>query len=236
MSHRTALVGRVVLLTAALNLALVTYGILSYPKVLNAGKATLLGLVADIIIFSLYALAGIYGTQVSDRLCSEAVRVGAYFGIAVTVVYLLVVEGEYMVRVPASRAGMLGMVMVVAVFSLFLLAGIGSAYRAGQILAGTLAAVWSALIGTGAWFSIVMFTYYAFLGTAQQEYVLKLENHDDFVRSGMTDFRAFVLQDFMGAGFYHLLISPLFAGILGSIGGVMGIGARRAQERSRLTR
>jgi hypothetical protein len=39
-----------------------------------------------------------------------------------------------------------------------------------------------------------MLTYYAFFGTAQQKYVLNLENHDDFVRSGMTGFRAFILQ------------------------------------------
>jgi hypothetical protein len=38
----------------------------------------------------------------------------------------------------------------------------------------------------------------------------------------MTDFNAFIVQDFWGAGFFHLLLSPIIASILGSIGGLFG--------------
>jgi len=98
--------------------------------------------------------------------------------------------------------------MVGAIFTLYLLAGIWSAYTSGRVADAALASVWSGLIGTVLWFAAVMLTYYAFFGTAQQEYVLNLENHDDFVRSGMTDFRAFILQDFMGACFFISSSAP----------------------------
>jgi hypothetical protein len=39
--------------------------------------------------------------------------------------------------------------------------------------------------------------------------------YDDFARSGMSDIRAFVVQDFWGAGFFHLLAGLVLAGILG---------------------
>ena len=51
--------------------------------------------------------------------------------------------------------------------------------------------------------------FYAFNGTAQQAQVLQAEgNLADFARSGMSDFNAWAMQDFLGAGFFHLLLEP----------------------------
>ncbi|MFI5896181.1 hypothetical protein ACIA5D_39380 [Actinoplanes sp. NPDC051513] len=40
--------------------------------------------------------------------------------------------------------------------------------------------------------------------------------YDDFARSGMSDLPAFVLQDFWGAGFFHLLAGLVLAAVFGS--------------------
>jgi Fe2+ transport system protein B len=59
----------------------------------------------------------------------------------------------------------------------------------------------------------------------RQQFVFTAEgNYEDFIRSGMSDFNTFVMEDFLGAGFFHLLLSPLFAAVIGGIGSVLGKG------------
>jgi hypothetical protein len=75
------------------------------------------------------------------------------------------------------------------------------------------------------WLIFVLLTFYLFRGTMRQELVFKAEgNFEDFARSGMKDFNTFVMEDFLGAGFFHLLLSPLFAAIFGGIGSMLGKG------------
>ena len=65
-------------------------------------------------------------------------------------------------------------------------------------------------------------TYYAFIGTARQEQVLAADQVlEDFKRSGMTDLRAFVMQDYLGGVFSRLLLGLIAAGILGMMGALV---------------
>ena len=65
----------------------------------------------------------------------------------------------------------------------------------------------------------------------RQDAVFRAEgNYDDFRRSGMTDFNAFIMEDFLGASFFHLLLGPLLAGVVGTIGGLVGLGLRRLRR------
>jgi hypothetical protein len=43
----------------------------------------------------------------------------------------------------------------------------------------------------------------------------------DLKRSGMTDLRAFVTQDYLGGAFFQSLLGPLVATILGAFGGLV---------------
>ena len=47
-------------------------------------------------------------------------------------------------------------------------------------------------------------------------------DYEDFARSGMSDFNAFIMEDFLGAIFFHLLLGLLVAAVLGALGGVLG--------------
>ena len=51
--------------------------------------------------------------------------------------------------------------------------------------------------------------------------------YDDFARSRMSDIRAFVLQDFWGAGFFHLVAELVIAGIFGMTAALLTDRARR---------
>jgi hypothetical protein len=54
---------------------------------------------------------------------------------------------------------------------------------------------------------------------ARQEQVLAADQvFEDFKRSGMTDLRAFIMQDYLGGVFFHLLVGLVVAGILGTMG------------------
>ena len=73
---------------------------------------------------------------------------------------------------------------------------------------------------------------HCFFGTMRQHRVFLAEgNFDDFARSGMHDFNAFMMEDFLGAGFFHLLLGPLIAWILGLIGGLVAMRFRRRSPR-----
>jgi hypothetical protein len=78
------------------------------------------------------------------------------------------------------------------------------------------------------WFIAVLACFYLFYGTERQAQVFRAEgNYEDFRRSGMADFATFIMEDFLGAGFFHLLLGPLVAAILASLGGILGRGALR---------
>jgi len=73
-----------------------------------------------------------------------------------------------------------------------------------------------------------MSTYYAFMGTARQQQVLAAEQvFEDFKRSGMTDLWAFVMLDYLGGVFFHLLLGLIAAVLLGATGAVIGKLPRR---------
>jgi hypothetical protein len=61
--------------------------------------------------------------------------------------------------------------------------------------------------------------------------VLRAEgDYEDFARSGMSDFNAFIMEDFMGATFFHLLLGLVVAAVLGVLGGLLGKAVGRFQK------
>jgi hypothetical protein len=69
---------------------------------------------------------------------------------------------------------------------------------------------------------------FAMRGTPQQAAVMQAEgNLQDFANSGMTDFSAWFMEDLLGAGFFHLLLGPIVAAVLGGAGALAGKLLRR---------
>ena len=99
-----------------------------------------------------------------------------------------------------------------------------------SVIAGAATAVISSLI----WFIAVLVCFYIFFDTERQARVFRAEgNYEDFHRSGMADFNTFVMEDFFGAGFFHLLLGPIVASLLASLGGLMGMALARCRKPSR---
>jgi len=118
----------------------------------------------------------------------------------------------------------MGLVEYGSVLAIFFIVGIWIAYQTGRFRNGVFTAIVSAMVGSMIWLIAVLTIFYLFHGTPQQNQVFQAEgNLYDFSQSGMTDFDAFIMQDFWGAGFFHSILLPLFAMILGSVGSLFGI-------------
>lgn len=228
---------KAMLALAGLNLALIGYGLILFPQALTASSDGPKGLVASFIILTCYALVGWFGSGPSFRASPVAFRWGVRAGLLIALNFGVFILLEYILQPEGGANALLGFLQFGGMMFVFMFLGVAVTLASGRVRYGTLAAIWSALVGSLSWFSLVMLVYFAFLGTARQEHVLRIENQEDFVRSGMDDFRAFVMQDFMGACFFHLLLSPVIAAILGSLGGAMAAGflgvRRRLSPRSR---
>jgi hypothetical protein len=109
------------------------------------------------------------------------------------------------------------------VFLLYFASAVVSALRSRSVKNAVLTSVASAFIASLLWVIVVLAVFYAFRGSPRQALVLRAEgDYEDFARSGMSDFNAFIMEDFMGATFFHLLLGPLVAAVLGVLGGLLG--------------
>jgi hypothetical protein len=147
--------------------------------------------------------------------------VSLMFGLATAAIYGAEMVLEY-VLLPRDNTRY-GLIEFGLVFLSYLTAGFVAALQTRRVRSGLPAAVGAALIGTLAWYIGLLAITYAMKGTQRQALVFRAEgNMEDFARSGAANFDAWLLQDLLGAGCYHLVLGVVIAAILGSVGGVIG--------------
>jgi len=200
---------------SAASIALVAWGVVTTPGVLAAGSGWLGPLAAG-------GMAGVYGVLGAWGLAPAARRAeitawAQRAGLAAAAIYAGEIVLEY-VRQPKDNTSW-GLVEFAAVFACFAMAGAGGAARSRRMWPAVQAALWTAVVATLVWYAVLLAVSLALRGTAAQVAVFRAEgDYDDFRRSGLSDFNVFAMQDLFGAGFYHLLLSPIFAAVLGALG------------------
>ncbi len=146
---------------------------------------------------------------------------GAVFGGEIILEYLLV---------PSDNRHY-AMVEFGTVFVLYFASAFVSALRSLGIKNAVFTSVASAFIASLVWVITVLAVFYAFRGSPRQVLVMRAEgDYEDFARSGMSDFNAFIMEDFMGATFFHLSLGLLVAAVLGVLGGLLGNTIARFQK------
>jgi hypothetical protein len=151
------------------------------------------------------------------------------FGLLAGAVFAGEIILEY-ILVPANNSRY-GMVEFGTVLILYFASAFVSALRSLSIKNAVLTSVSSAYIASLVWVITVLAVFYAFRGSPRQVLVMRAEgNYEDFARSGMSDFNAFIMEDFMGATFFHLLLGLLVAAVLGVLGGLLGKAIARLQK------
>jgi len=196
-------------------LALIVVGRLLIPT------TALISVASSSTILVVYGwLAFIWPSRLYRRH-ADILRVAIRFGLLAGAVFAGEVLLEY-VLLPADNT-LFGLVEFGTVFILYFAAAFVVARRTGSLRNALLSSVASAFIASLLWVIIVLMVFYIFHGSAQQALVLRAEgDYEDFARSGLSDFNAFIMEDFMGATFFHLLLGPMVAAVLGILGGLLG--------------
>ena len=178
----------------------------------------LLSILGACIILFLYGLVYTFGLP---RIHPEILHWSSVFGLIAGTIFAGEILLEY-ILLPKDNTSW-GLVEFGGVFFLYFLSGLWVSYRKHRVRSGILAAALSATMSALIWLIVVLIVFYLFRGTDRQVQVFMAEgNYADFARSGMTDFNTFVMEDFLGAGFFHLSIGPILALLLGAIGGFIG--------------
>ena len=151
----------------------------------------------------------------------DILRWATIFGLLAGAVFAGEIILEY-ILLPANNS-LFGMVEFGTALVLYFASAFVSALRSRSIKNAMLTSVASAFIASLLWVITLLAVFYAFRGSPRQALVLRAEgDYEDFARSGMSDFNAFIMEDFMGATFFHLLLGPLAAAVLGVLGGLLG--------------
>jgi heme/copper-type cytochrome/quinol oxidase subunit 3 len=203
------------------NIALIVYSLFRFPTSWDFSLRGLEGHLATTGILVVYALIGWFGTVALERRDVRIVRYGVFFGLLIGAFFAVMMLLEYLVSHNSRQNETLAKVIFGTFFLLLAVTGALATHATGRLWYGVLSAVLSALIGSLCWFILLLTTYYVFIGTPMEERFLEVDQViADFQRSGMTDLRAFIIQDYLGGGFFHSLLGPLLAFPLGAIGGL----------------
>jgi len=205
------------MLGALTTAALVIFGILTTPHFFQAGASSWTGVAAALGVLLAYAAGGsrLAGTTASRMALPWALPLG----LAAGAVYASEIGFEH-AFLPQDNTGW-GLIEFGAVFALCLMSGVLVAAEQRRVWPGALAGAWTAMIGSLIWYAALLAVTYAFQGSEAQAAIFRAEGDvEDFRRSGMSDFNVFMMQDFLGAGFFHLLLAPLAGLLLGSLGAI----------------
>jgi hypothetical protein len=216
----------IVLALAVFTCVLVAVGLLITPTALT-GQG-LLAVAGVVLAQAACVVASRFGPVAAGTAPSAAVTVGVVIGLVVGGLYGLEGLAEYLTPAVTDVDVDVGYGIVAALVVSHCLAGWLGVRRCRTWRAGLLAALWNAIAEYLTWYPMVLICYYAFRVTAAAQRVLTAEGDlTDFQRSGMTDVNAFVLQDFFGAGLFHLLAAVLLAMIFGSAAAGLARATRR---------
>lgn len=194
---------------------LITYGWIITP---NVRLISIAGAYVIIMIYAFYIgffLPKIYHSN------SKILKFSFYTGLLAGLIFLSEIVSEYII-LPEDNT-ILGLLEFGSVFLVYFIASIIFTYRNGKLKHTLPVTITSAVVGSLIWLIATLFVFYIFKGTHRQELVFRAEgNYQDFASSGMKDFNTFILEDFYGAAFFHLLLVPIMSTLLGTLGWVFG--------------
>ncbi len=170
------------------------------------------------------AVLVVYGAAfyfVLPRVSADAAKWARLFGLLAGAVFAAEILLEY-VLLPKDNTSW-GIAEFGIVFALYFFSSFWVAHQSHRLGAAVLAAILSAMVSSLLWLIAVLAVFYIFRGTERQAQVFLAEgNYQDFTRSGMASFDTFIMEDLLGAAFFHLILGPAIAAILGVIGGTIG--------------
>jgi hypothetical protein len=196
---------------------LIAYGLIRFPAVV-ASPSSVVGIV---LILGMYGALGWLLPPMLQLRSPAILRAAGRTGLLAGLIFLVEMALEY-ILLPADNS-VYGLVEYGLVLALCFAAALWISHRNRRWLDGLLSALWSGLVASLIFIGVIFIFFYLFNGTQRQLQVLTAEGSlADFARSGMTDLNIFLMGDYLGAGFFHSLLLPLSAVLLGMAGALIG--------------
>jgi hypothetical protein len=189
------------------NSLLILWGVHVVPAVIYpSGIATTLADVGMQLAIGLLVFFGPLAFQRYSRSIGIALLLGAFFAAA----YSAVLLSDFL---PSVNWDFNVLLLFLGSASL---AGFLAGYQTRRIGQGVIIGFWSLVIGTAIWSIGTMMINYAFWGSHDWYFFWKNDGAiDDFLHSGSTNLRLFILQDMQGALFFHPLLSAFIGALCG---------------------
>lgn len=188
-----------------------------YPRLLP-------GLCAAGAVLASYAVFSTLLARKAEGLSAVVARRGLLLGLFLGGMFAFQILVEYFINVTARVDGILGWLAFGSLPPIFFVCGVVSARSSGRLSTGNWIAVLAMMIASVLWYALLLFAYSAAMGSAREMKVLDATGTlGDFQRSGEKDLRLFIMTDWLGAGFFHLLLGPAMSAVCATFGGVVGL-------------
>jgi hypothetical protein len=211
-------VRRTFLAVLTADLVLVAVGVLSYRTFLSqpGGLGYLAPPVGLLLVYAAVVLAATRSTNAAHR---RFLWVAAVVGSCLGLLEVVNISIETFTGLAGGANVVATAPLILGPFAVWSLVGGWAARATGALQTGVLAAVWSAMVTmvVGVTFGLVLAL------TARGRLARNLETDPDYLRSGWTDIRAFVLANTFDNGFTHLLGALVVGTVVGLIGGAIGV-------------
>jgi hypothetical protein len=220
---RGSVVGKTILALVITDWILIGLGLILTPSTIGASIQGPLGVAGALTALGGLGILGMVGSRTAGKKMPQVVETGAVFGLAIGFLFIVEMLYEYIALPGSEGNARLGHLEFGGMLFLLFLSGVQSGRESGAARDGVHRAVCASVIGSLIWAASLLTTYYIFLGSARQDQVLAADQVlEDFKRSGMTDLRAFVMQDYLGGIFFHSLLCLVAAVVLGMVGSFAG--------------
>jgi hypothetical protein len=204
--------GKSLIAIVILDLIMVAFTLFRFP---SSGLIHASPVIISLILFGIIIIWSWH------RLSPEA----RFWGVRLGGVASLILCGEVLLEyiilpIDNSKYGLIEY----GLFLLILIISGALAYRENRsLLHSTQAGLLTGLISSLIWFGVLLLVMNWFWGSSRQAQVFMSEGEGyDFIQSGMASFTTFVVQDYFGAGFFHIILGAILGVFLGFIGGLFG--------------
>ncbi len=185
------------------------------PTILHSGGLT--GFIAALFAVLFYGYLALMSPVAIGRLKQSILGPAVGLGVISGVMLGLDLLSGYLFPDPQLSAKTSLLAYGLTLLSI-LIGGYIGARRTGKLATGMKGALAVTLISLLIWFLAEFTLLFLFANTRAGAVFIGDEMKNDFLRSGTTDYQAFVLSDFYGAGFFHLLLGLIITPIIGGIG------------------
>ena len=204
------------------DILLIFLGLMLYPNVV--GQGGLLGAGAASAMVTTYGWVALFSPLRPERLDPRMWKKGAMLGVASGLWLGLDLLSNYFIYRDGTINSKISLIVYGVYFLLLVGVAASETHASGQFKSGMVAALWYNLPAQLIWLFSEFACYYLFSRTPTGTRFIETEMHADFERhGGGGDFQTYVIGDFFGAGFFHLLLIGLVGVLLfASLGAVIG--------------